>query len=94
MKVEIEVDTLEQLDEALEAGADIVLLDNMTPARTRAAVERAQGRALLEASGGIVLETVRDYAATGVDIISTSAITSAPPLDIGLDTVVRAPGSI
>lgn len=84
--IEIEVDTLDQLDEALAAGARIVLLDNMTPAQLTAAVKAAAGIAVLEASGKINIETVRAVAETGVDYISSGYIThSAPTLDIGLD---------
>jgi nicotinate-nucleotide pyrophosphorylase (carboxylating) len=87
--LEIEVDTLTQLDVALAARPDIVLLDNMGPADLREAVRRRNAVApgvLLEASGGITLATVRDAAATGVDRISVGALThSAPALDIGLD---------
>lgn len=84
--VEVEVDDLEQLDEALEAGAEIVLLDNMPPAELRRAVTRTAGRAVLEASGGITLATVREIAETGVDRISVGWIThSAPALDVALD---------
>lgn len=85
LRIEVEVDTLEQLDEALEAGAEIILLDNMTPDQLRLAVAKTNGRAVLEASGGISIETVRAIAATGVDIISSSQIVNAPPLDIGFD---------
>jgi nicotinate-nucleotide pyrophosphorylase (carboxylating) len=87
--VEIEVDTLEQFDEALPEGADIILLDNMTPEQMREAVRRRNEGApqvLLEASGGVTLDTVRAIAETGVDRISVGALThSAPALDIGLD---------
>lgn len=84
--IEIEVDTLDQLDEALSAGARIVLLDNMTTAQLTAAVKAASGIAVLEASGKINIETVRAVAETGVDYISSGYIThSAPTLDIGLD---------
>ena len=88
--VEIEVDTLEQLEEALAAGARIVLLDNMDDAALRQAVAITAGRAVLEASGGVKLERVRAIAETGVDFISTSQITAAaPPLDLGLDISIR-----
>lgn len=84
--VEVEVDTLEQLAEAVEAGVDAVLLDNMAPDELRRAVETAGGRVLLEASGGITPETVAEVAATGVDLISVGWIThSAPALDVALD---------
>jgi nicotinate-nucleotide pyrophosphorylase (carboxylating) len=87
VKIEIEVDTLAQLEEVLAIGlADAVLLDNMPPDAMRRAVEMVAGRLALEASGGITLETVAAVAATGVDYISSGAIThSAPALDIGLD---------
>jgi nicotinate-nucleotide pyrophosphorylase (carboxylating) len=86
VKVEAEIDTLDQLREALDAHADVVLLDNMAPAMLRQAVAIAGGRAVLEASGGITLETVAAVAETGVDFISSGAIThSAPVLDLGLD---------
>jgi nicotinate-nucleotide pyrophosphorylase (carboxylating) len=86
VKIEIEVDTLTQLEEALSLGADTILLDNMTPDELRRAVNLAKGRALLEASGNVTLQTVRGIAETGVDYISSGAIThSAANLDIGLD---------
>ncbi|MBN9545075.1 MAG: carboxylating nicotinate-nucleotide diphosphorylase [Alphaproteobacteria bacterium] len=85
-KIEIEVDTLTQLEEALSLGADTILLDNMTPENLRHAVGLAKGRAILEASGNVTLATVREIAETGVDYISSGAIThSAVNLDIGLD---------
>lgn len=85
LKVEIEVTTLDELEQALAAGADIVMLDNMDLATMRQAVTQTAGRALLEASGGITLETVRAVAETGVDLISVGALThSAPALDISL----------
>jgi nicotinate-nucleotide pyrophosphorylase (carboxylating) len=83
--VELEVETLEELDDALEAGADRVLLDNMSLEQMREAVERTGGRALLEASGGIDLDTIRGVAETGVDFISMGALThSAAALDLSL----------
>lgn len=85
-KVEIEVDTLAQLEEALLLGADTILLDNMPPDDLRRAAEMARGRAVLEASGNVTIQTVRAIAETGVDYISSGAIThSAANLDIGLD---------
>ena len=85
-KIECEVDTLAQLDEALAAGADIVLLDNMDTPTVIAAVARTRGRALLEASGGITLERVAELARAGVDAISVGALThSVPAADVGLD---------
>lgn len=86
VRIEIEVDTLDQLKEALEIGVEAVLLDNMSPDVLREAVTINQGRAALEASGGITLDTAASVAATGVDYISVGWIThSAPCLDIGLD---------
>jgi nicotinate-nucleotide pyrophosphorylase (carboxylating) len=86
LRIEIEVTTLAELSQALEAGADIVLLDNMEIAALREAVSMTRGRALLEASGGVTLESVAEIAATGVDLISVGALThSAPALDISLD---------
>jgi nicotinate-nucleotide pyrophosphorylase (carboxylating) len=86
VKIEIEVDTLDQLDEALAERADIILLDNFTPEHLRRAVERTAGRALLEASGGIDASTIRGVAESGVDLISVGALThSVRVLDVGLD---------
>jgi nicotinate-nucleotide pyrophosphorylase (carboxylating) len=86
LKIEVEADTLEQVQQAADAGADIILLDNMTPAELRAAVEIIRGRARTEASGGISLASVRLIAETGVDFISVGALThSARAVDIGLD---------
>ena len=86
VKIELEVDTLEQLAEALEVGVDAVLLDNMTPETLRRAVAMVASRAVTEASGRITLETAPAVAATGVDLISCGWIThSAPILDLGLD---------
>ena len=88
MKVEVEVDGLDQLDEALAAGPDVVMLDNFTLPMLREAVARTGGRITLEASGGVNLETVRGIAETGVDVISVGALThSAPALDVGLDAM-------
>jgi len=90
VKIEIEVDTLDQLDEVLAEGADVVLLDNMTPARLREAVARIKGRLLTEASGGVTLETVAAIAESGVDMISVGALThSAQVLDVGLDIQIN-----
>jgi nicotinate-nucleotide pyrophosphorylase (carboxylating) len=86
VKVEVEVDTLDQLDEALAAGAEAVLLDNMDLPTLREAVSRARGRAVTEASGGIRPENVRAVAETGVDLVSLGWLThSAPALDVALD---------
>ena len=88
MKVEVEVDGLDQLDEALAAGPDVVMLDNFTLPMLSEAVARTAGRITLEASGGVNLETVRGIAETGVDVISVGALThSAPALDVGLDAM-------
>lgn len=84
--IEIECDTLEQVREAVEAGADMILLDNMDVPELKQAVKIVAGRSVLEASGGINLETIRDKASTGVDYVSVGRMTqSAPAVDIGLD---------
>jgi nicotinate-nucleotide pyrophosphorylase (carboxylating) len=89
VKIEVEVDTLEQLEQALGLGVDAVLLDNMDPATLRRAVAMAKGRALTEASGGIRLETAAAIAATGVDLLSVGWLThSSPALDVALDLEV------
>ena len=87
LRIEVEVTNLGELDEALAAGAEIVLLDNMTPAQVEVAAARAHGRNILvEVSGGVTLATVADYARAGADLISVGALThSAPSVDIGLD---------
>ena len=86
LPIEVECDTLEQVSEALAAGAEALLLDNMIPDQLRAAVALARGRARLEASGGVTLENVRDVAETGVDEISVGALThSARSLDVSLE---------
>ena len=86
LTVEVEADTLAQVEQAVAAGADIILLDNMSLEQLRAAVKLAAGRAKLEASGGVNLSTVRGIAETGVDFISVGAIThSARAVDIALD---------
>jgi nicotinate-nucleotide pyrophosphorylase (carboxylating) len=86
VKIEVEVDTLEQLDAVMTHKVDAVLLDNMTPAQLKDAVKRVAGRCLTEASGGVNLDTVRAIAETGVDMISVGALThSAAVLDLGLD---------
>lgn len=88
VKIEVEVDTLEQLQQAMEERVDAVLLDNMTCAQLREAVTMIDGRAISEASGGVTLATVAEIAATGVDLISVGWTThSAPTLDIGLDMI-------
>lgn len=86
IKVEVECDTIEQVRAALDAGADVIMLDNMTLAEMRDAVRSIDGRAVTEASGGVSLDTVRRIAETGVDWISVGALThSAPALDLALD---------
>ena len=93
-KIECEVDKLDQLEEALAAGADIVLLDNMDTATVEEAVRRTRGRALLEASGGITLERIPELARAGVDAISVGALThSTPAADNSLDFVSDGPKS-
>jgi len=83
---EVEVDSLDQVDEVLAAGVDTIMLDNFTTEQLRAGVEKIAGRALVEASGGITLDRIREIAATGVDIISVGALThSVRALDLGLD---------
>ena len=86
LEVQVEVDRIDQIEPALAAGADRLLLDNMDPARLREAVSLVAKRVPLEASGGVTLETIRFLAETGVDFISVGRITqSAPAVDIGLD---------
>lgn len=89
-KIEIECDTLHQVEAAIAARADIILLDNMTPEELKMAVEKIAGRAISEASGGVNLQTVRAIAQSGVDLISVGALThSARSLDIGLDIEIN-----
>lgn len=86
LRIEVEVETMKGLDEALAAGADVILLDNFTPDQVRAAVDHAAGRALMEASGGIDLKTVRAFAEAGVDLIAIGALThSARAIDIAAE---------
>ena len=86
VKIEVEVDTLDQLQDVLEEGVDIIMLDNMSNADMAQAVDMVAGRAVVEASGGVTLDRIPSMAATGVDLISTGAIThSAPNFDVGLD---------
>ncbi|MGH2750515.1 MAG: carboxylating nicotinate-nucleotide diphosphorylase [Actinomycetota bacterium] len=86
LRIEVEVSTLDELDEALNEGADAILLDNMAPGMVAEAVRVTRGRALLEVSGGINLDTVRSYALTRVDLISVGALThSAPSIDLALE---------
>jgi len=86
LKIEVETDTLDQVDQALAAGTDLVLLDNMSPVQLRLAVQKCRGSAQTEASGGVTLASVRAIAESGVDFISVGALThSARAVDIGLD---------
>ncbi|MDR3709935.1 MAG: carboxylating nicotinate-nucleotide diphosphorylase [Capsulimonadaceae bacterium] len=88
LKIEVEAKELDQVKQALDAGADVIMLDNMTMAQLREAVAVVAGRALTEASGGVNLATIGEIASTGVDLISVGALThSAPALDISLDFV-------
>ncbi len=92
VSIEVEVESLEQLESALAAGADVVMLDNMSPPLMAEAVRRARGRALTEASGGITAGSIAEIAATGVDLISVGWLThSAPSLDVALDLDGRGP---
>ena len=92
VSIEVEVDTLEQLEAALAAEVDVVLLDNMRPEMLREAVRRVAGRCRTEASGGITRDTVRAVAESGVDLVSVGWLThGAPSLDVALDLVVGAP---
>ncbi len=85
-KIEVECDTLAQVEEALNCGVDIIMLDNMTTDEMKIAIEKINGAAIIEASGNVDLTTLREIASTGVDIISSSAIVAkAPTLDLGLD---------
>jgi nicotinate-nucleotide pyrophosphorylase (carboxylating) len=87
-KIEVEVDTPEQLVVVMREKVDCVLLDNMSPLQLQAAVRTVAGRCLTEASGGVNLDTVKEIAASGVDLISVGGLThSAPVLDLGLDFI-------
>jgi nicotinate-nucleotide pyrophosphorylase (carboxylating) len=93
LRVEVETETLRDVETAVAAGAEAILLDNMPPPQLREAVALIAGRALVEASGGITLDTVRAVADAGVDIISVGALThSAPALDLGLDFILKGDG--
>ena len=86
IRIEVETDTLEQVEECIECGVDIIMLDNMSPEMMTRAVKMINGRALIEASGGVNLHSVESIAGSGVDIISIGALThSAPSCDIGMD---------
>jgi nicotinate-nucleotide pyrophosphorylase (carboxylating) len=87
--LEVEVDDIDQVEAVLAGGADTVMLDNFTIDELRTGVARIAGRAIVEASGGVSLQTVAEIAATGVDVISVGALThSVRSLDLGLDVVV------
>ena len=90
IRIEVECDTLDQVREAVEAGADIILFDNMTPEQMREGVAICKGRALTEASGGITIDNVREVAETGVDLLSSGSVThSVAALDISLEVRVE-----
>jgi nicotinate-nucleotide pyrophosphorylase (carboxylating) len=94
LKIEVEVETLAQVEEALQAGAEVIMLDNMSPTLLAEGVKMIGGRALVEASGGISLESVIDVARTGVDLISVGRLThSAPAADIHLEFEISSPAS-
>ena len=94
IRIEVECDTLEQVREAVDAGADIILFDNMTPDEMRQGVEICRGRALTEASGGITIDNVREVAEAGVDLLSSGSIThSTKALDISLEVRPDGPAS-
>ncbi len=94
VRVQVEVDRLDQIPEMLEAGVDAILFDNMTPEQVREAVRMVAGRAVTEVSGGVRLETVRAYAEAGIDVVSSGALThSTPALDVGLDFEID-PGAV
>lgn len=94
LKIEVETETLDHVREAVAAGADIILLDNMSVAQMRMAVEIVAGRAVTEASGGVRLDTIRGIAETGVDLISIGALThSAPAIDISLEFSLMTEGA-
>jgi len=86
IRIEVETDTLEQVEECIECGADIIMLDNMPPEIMERAVQMISGRAMVEASGGVNLNSVESIARSGVDLVSIGALThSAPSCDIGMD---------
>ena len=88
LRISVEVETLAQVRQALQGKADVILLDNMSPSKIQQAVEIIKGQALVEVSGGIKLNNIRDMAKTGVDIISIGALThSAPAMDLSMDII-------
>jgi nicotinate-nucleotide pyrophosphorylase (carboxylating) len=93
-KIEVEAKTLAEVKEALRAKAEVILLDNMPPETIRRAVELIAGAAVVEVSGGVRFETVRDYALPGVNVISIGALThSATAVDLSLDLIARSAGA-
>jgi len=91
LKIEVETTSLDEVRQCLSCGVDIIMLDNMAPAMMHDAVRMVDGRVLLEASGGITLDNIREIAATGVDIISIGALThSAPASDISMRLEVKS----
>ena len=92
-RIEVEVSNLQELEQALKVGVEVILLDNMTPGQVRECVDGTRGRALLEVSGGIDLHNIRDYAGTGVDFISVGALTHSPrAADISLELQLQPGG--
>jgi nicotinate-nucleotide pyrophosphorylase (carboxylating) len=90
----VEVDRLDQIETVLAAGIDTIMLDNFSPDDLRAGVAQVAGRAIVEASGGVSLATVRDIAGSGVDVISVGALThSVHSLDLGLDIAIKVNGT-
>jgi nicotinate-nucleotide pyrophosphorylase (carboxylating) len=90
LRVEVEVEDEDQVAEALEAGAEVILLDNMTPSQVGAVVRQVDGRAVIEVSGGVTLATIRAYAKAGAEIISVGALTHSPPaVNLSLDLEIR-----
>ena len=90
-RIEVEVDRLDQVPAVLDGGADVIMLDNFTPAQLRDGVALIDGRAVVEASGNVTLETIPEIAATGVDVISSGALThSVRAIDLGLDLTLEA----
>jgi nicotinate-nucleotide pyrophosphorylase (carboxylating) len=86
VKIEVEVDDIDQVERAADAGADIIMLDNMTPDDGREAVQLVGDQVIIEASGGVTLESVRDWAESGVDIISVGSLThSAPSANLSVE---------
>jgi nicotinate-nucleotide pyrophosphorylase (carboxylating) len=92
LRISVEVETLAQVREALQGKADIILLDNMSPTKIQQAVKLIKGQALVEVSGGITMENIREMANTGADVISIGALThSAPAMDLSLDIIPSTP---